>query len=70
MVAETEVEALLAEREAYERSGKRDRLAQVDDRLARLGFAVEKSKQAPERTDRGAPENAAKPKSRPRRSAT
>jgi hypothetical protein len=60
----SEVEALLAERSHYARTGKSDRVAQVDAELARHGIAVEKT--APERADRVAPETAARPKPRRR----
>lgn len=37
----SEVEALLREREGYVVRGRKDRVAQVDAELKRLGFAVE-----------------------------
>lgn len=64
----TQVEALLAERAGYERTGNKGRIAQVDAELKRLGFAVDK--RSPETTTADAPENAAKPKARRRKSAS
>lgn len=61
----SEVEALLREREGYLVQGKKDRVAQVDAELKRLGFAVGKlDKGDPEAATKSTPERAVKAKPR------
>lgn len=62
----TTVEALLFEREGYLRRGLRDRVAQVDRELARLGFHVTDD-DLPETAVPGDPERAVRNTRRPRR---
>lgn len=63
----SELEALLREREGYLVRGRKDRVAQVDAELKRLGFAVGKlDKGEPEAAVVERPEKAVKAKPRRR----
>jgi hypothetical protein len=62
------VKSLLEERRGYVARGLKDRIAQVDAQLARLGFVVEDEPAAPavETADAGPAETTAKPSGRKR----
>jgi len=64
-MSDSYVAALLHEREGLKAAGRKDRVRQVDAELARLGYGVEDD--APEAAVNVAPENAAKPRGRPRK---
>ncbi|AZM91436.1 hypothetical protein [Streptomyces sp. W1SF4] len=53
------ISALLAERAGYERSGRAERMAQVDEQLAHHGYEVPAERQAP-------PQDTADTEDRPR----